>query len=486
MSRLSLLALLSLGAITSCTRHTLVPTPTNTTPPNFIFVLADDLGYGEVGAYGQKTIATPRLDRMAKEGMKFSQFYAGNTVCAPSRAVLMTGKHMGHVSVRGNASKDIQHLSPQDTTVAQVLKRAGYATALIGKWGLGEEGSGAQPDEKGFDYFYGYLNQTHAHNSFPEFVWRNRTQEKLANVVQKSSEVHGDFLGGYATKKVQWTEELFTNEADSWIRKNAKKPFFLYLSLVIPHANNEATELVGDGQEVPDYGQYANRPWPNPLKGQAAMVSRLDQDVGHVLDTLRELSLDKNTLVIFTSDNGPHTEGGFERSLFEPSGPLRGVKRDLYEGGIREPMIAWWPGTIAPGRISRHMGYLGDVLATFADLARVDTPAGLDSLSFAPELQGLPQTPKDHLYFEFVEHGGKQAVRKGKWKAVRFGIGKGALELYDLDTDLGEAHNVASDHPDVVAALATIMEQEHVRDERWLPSGTRRADPPPGNGVAPF
>jgi arylsulfatase A-like enzyme len=487
MSRLLLGVVFSICVLSACVGRNATPTVTRVaSPPNIIFVLADDLGYGELGAFGQKLIATPRLDEMAQQGLRFSQFYAGNTVCAPSRAVLMTGKHMGHVSVRGNASKAIQHLLPQDRTVAQVLKDAGYKTALIGKWGLGEEGSGALPDEKGFDFFYGYLNQTHAHNGFPEFIWRNRSKASLQNVVTKVEPYYGDFVGGYATKKVQWTEDLFLNEAETWIRQNSKQPFFLYLSLVIPHANNEATAALGDGQEIPDYGRYADRPWSNSAKGQAALVSRLDQDVGRVLDVLRKLSLAENTLVVFSSDNGPHAEGGFDTDSFRPSGPLRGMKRDLYEGGIRVPTIAWWPGVIKPGRISRHMGYFGDILATFADIAGAQPPAGLDSLSFAAELRGYTQMSHKHLYFEFVEQGGKQAVRKGRWKAVRHGLGSGHVELYDLDADLGEAHDLASAHPEVVADLTAIMAHEHVADQRWSPRGSPVKLPPPGDGIAPF
>ncbi|MDX2019798.1 MAG: arylsulfatase [Deltaproteobacteria bacterium] len=460
--------------------------PSAKRPPNIIFIMADDLGYGELGAYGQRTIKTPRLDRMAAEGLKFSDFYAGTTVCAPSRAVLMTGRHTGRVSIRGNANKEIQKLSRSETTLAEVLKPAGYNTALVGKWGMGEEGSGARPNERGFDFFYGYLNQVHAHNYYPEFVWRNDRKEPLRNVVQPAKEGYGDFQGGYATQKIDYTHDLFMNEATAWVRGQNKQPFFLYLALTTPHANNEAAKELGDGQEVPDYGIYADRPWPNAQKGQAAMVSRLDKDVGRLLDLLVELHIDKDTLVLFTSDNGPHAEGGFDVASFTPAGPLRGIKRDLYEGGIREPLIAWWPGTIAAGRISRHVGYLGDVMATVADLARVPVPANINSLSFAPELRGQRQPPHEHLYFEFYEQGGKQAVRKGPWKAVRAGLGQGPLELYDLEKDLGESQDVAALHPDIVEQMITIMAEEHVEDPRWKVGGHAPPPPPPGHGRAPF
>jgi uncharacterized sulfatase len=454
--------------------------------PNIIFVMVDDLGYGELGSYGQTVIKTPRLDRMAAEGMKFSQFYAGAPVCAPSRAVLMTGRHTGRVSIRGNANKDIQKISANETTLADVLKPAGYKTALVGKWGLGEEGSGALPNERGFDFFYGYLNQVHAHNYYPAFLWRNDHKEPLRNVVQPAKETYGDFQGGYATEKKDCTHDLFMKEATSWVRAQAQQPFFLYLALTTPHANNEATKDLGDGQEITDYGIYKDRPWPNAQKGQAAMISRLDKDMGRLLDLLVELKIDKNTLVVFTSDNGPHAEGGFDVASFAPSGPLRGIKRDLYEGGVREPMIAWWPGTIAAGRISRHIGYLGDVMATVAELAGVTAPANIDSLSFASELRGRPQAARNHLYFEFYEQGGKQSVRKGKWKAVRAGLGQGPVELYDLDADLGESNNLAAQNPEVVAELVAIMKAEHVPDPRWKVGGRTPTPPPPGHGKAPF
>lgn len=448
--------------------------------------MVDDLGYGELGAYGQKTIKTPNLDRMAQEGMKFSQFYAGAPVCAPSRAVLMTGLHTGHVSVRGNANKEIQQLKPHETTVAEVMKRAGYATALVGKWGLGEEGSGAHPNDRGFDFFYGYLNQVHAHNYYPEFLWRNHLREPLRNVVQAAKQSYGDFRGGYATTKKDWTHQLFMDEATRFIRAEKGNPFFLYLALTVPHGNNEATNELGDGQEIPSYGPYEKEAWPNPMKGQAAMITRLDEDMGKLLALLRELQIHDDTLVIFTSDNGPHAEGGFDPSVFTPAGPLRGRKRDLYEGGVREPMIAWWPGRIGAGRISRHIGHFCDVVPTLAELAGVPVPPGLDGLSFAPELLGAAQPPRNHLYWEFYEQGGKQAVRQGRWKAVRAGLGQGPIELFDLEADLGESRDVAAEHPDVVKALATVMAAEHVPDPNWKVGGRAQEPPPPGHGVAPF
>ncbi len=450
--------------------------------PNIVFVLADDLGYGDLGCYGQQVIATPELDRMAAEGMRFTQFYAGAPVCAPSRAVLMTGRHTGHVSVRGNADKSIQRLDDDDVTVATVLREANYHTALIGKWGLGEVDSGAHPQDKGFAHFFGYLNQTHAHNYYPAYLWRGRERIPLRNEVQPAQRAGSNYHGGYATKRVDYSHDLFVDDALAWIAEPRDGPFFLFLSLTIPHANNEATADLGDGQEVPDYGDYADRDWPAPAKGQAAMIARLDRDMGRLFALLRERGLDEQTLVLFTSDNGPHNEGGFDITRFRPAGPLRGIKRDLYEGGIRVPLIARWPGRVAAGVVSDHVGYFGDIIATFADLAGTTTPpAGLDAVSFAPTLQGEPfarQAQHDFLYWEFYEQGGKQAIRRGDWKLVRAGLGEGTAELYNLAEDSGETRDLASAHPEVVAELLALMAEAHVPDSRWQVRGERVPPPP--------
>ncbi len=448
--------------------------------PNIIFILADDLGYGDLGCYGQRLIKTPRLDQMAAEGMRFTDFYAGNTVCAPSRAVLMTGQHLGHTHVRGNAGGDdmsSQSLRDEDVTVAEVLKGVGYGTALCGKWGLGDEATGGRqglPRRQGFDFFYGYLNQVHAHNYYPEFLWRNETQEKLNNVVQRLDRSYGGFTGGWATKRVDYSHDLIANEALGYIREQAKteQPFFLYLALTIPHANNEGSRGTGNGQEVPDYGQYAAKDWSDPDKGQAAMVSRMDADVGRIIDLLKELNIDENTVVMFSSDNGPHDEGGHDTERFDPGGPLRGMKRDLYEGGIRVPMIVRWPGTTPAGTTSAHVGYFGDLLATAAELSGAETPDGLDSVSFMPTLVGNgKQAQHDYLYWEFYEQGGKQAVRAGKWKAVRMPWMKGPTELYDLSADIGEEHDIASDNPDIVERLEAMMAEAHTPHPNWKPRG---------------
>lgn len=441
--------------------------------PNVIFIMADDLGYGDLGCFGQTIIQTPNLDRMAADGMKFTDFYAGSTVCAPSRCVLMTGKHLGHCRVRGNGRGPEQALQPADYTVAELFKDAGYATALIGKWGLGDvrpETLVGMPNRQGFDYFYGYANQVHAHNYYPEFLWRNEEKVPLQNVVQPAPNNYGGFQGGAATKRVDYSHDLFAEEALEWISDHKDQQFFLYLPLTIPHANNEGTRMFKDGAEVPDYGIYNDKDWPAQDKGQAAMITRMDKDIGRMLELLKTLCIDKNTLVIFTSDNGPHDEANHDTTRFNPSGPLRGMKRDLYEGGIRVPTIAWWPGTIAAGTVSDHIGYFGDLMATAAELTGQPAPKDLDSVSLVPTLTGHPDQQKEHeyLYWEFYERGGRRAVRAGNWKAVR-PLWDAPIELYDLSADLAEKHDVASAHPDIVAEMAAKMEQAHTPSPDWTP-----------------
>jgi uncharacterized sulfatase len=463
--------------------------------PNIIFILADDLGYGDLGCYGQKLIQTPRLDRMAAEGIQFRNMYAGCAVCAPSRSVLMTGQHMGHTHVRGNAGGEdmaSQTLRDEDVTVAELLQRAGYATALCGKWGLGDEAPGGLsglPTVQGFDEFFGYLNQVHAHNYFPEFLWRGRTKVPLPNEVVTSEGRYGGFVGGHATRRVAYSHDLILDEALSFVERSQSGPFFLYLALTIPHANNEGTRATGNGQEIPDYGEYAATDWTDPDKGQAAMITHMDRGIGQLLDRLRALNLEERTLVLFSSDNGPHEEGGQNPERFTPAGPLRGMKRDLYEGGIRVPFLAWWPGTSPEGTVSDHIGYFGDFMATAAELAGVEVPPHTDSISFVPSLTGHSERQQQHeyLYWEFYERGGRQAVRSQNWKAVRMPLLTGPTELFDLSTDLGEAHNVADQHPDVVRKLTGYMEAAHIPHPNWTARGARETDPPPpGDGRPRF
>ena len=437
--------------------------------PNVIFILADDLGYGDLGCYGQKLIQTPNLDQLAAEGMRFTQFYAGSTVCAPSRAVLMTGKHMGHVSVRGNAgagNMSIQTLPKDEFTVAEVFKRAGYQTALFGKWGLGEIGSEGHPNKKGFDEFFGFLNQTHAHNYYPTFLVHNSARVPLRNVPAEEDKEVGS---GWAKEKVDYAPDVIFDRAISWLEKNRSKPFFLYFASTLPHANNEASRGVGNGQEVPDFGIYKDKPWADQDKGQAAMITHLDAQVGKMMAWLKARGMDRNTLVVFSSDNGPHNEGKHHPELFNPSGGLRGMKRALYEGGIRVPFIARWPMKIKAGTANDHVGYFGDVMATISELTNQTPPTGLDSISFLPTLLGKTsqQTKHKYIYFEFYEQGSRQSVRFGNWKAIRQPMLTGKIELFDLSKDLAEANNVADANPDIVKQAVALIDEAHVAHPAW-------------------
>jgi arylsulfatase A-like enzyme len=445
--------------------------------PNIIFILADDLGYGDLGSYGQRIIRTPNLDRLAAEGIRFTQFYAGSTVCAPSRSVLMTGRHMGHTRVRGNAGAGnyaAQTLGAGDVTVARVLQQAGYATGLIGKWGLGEIGSEGAPNRHGFDYFFGFVNQTHAHNHYPDFLWRNSENVALPNVVTPVGAVPG---AGYATRREQYAGDLFFAEARAFIERNKDRPFFLDLSLTVPHANNERAGALGDGQEVPDYGAYAAKDWAGPLKGQAAMITRMDRQIGELLAQLRQLGLDERTLVIFTSDNGPHKEGGlaYNPDFFDANGPFSGIKRSLTDGGIRVPFLARWPGRIQTGGTSAHVGYFGDMMATFAELAGAMLPAALDSFSLVPTLLGRgTQATHEYLYWEFYEGGFSQAVLlEGRWKGIRLKSLAASIRLYDLASDPAEAADLAAGHPKLVERIGALMREAHVDNEHWKRPGSR-------------
>ncbi len=431
--------------------------------PNIIFILADDLGYGDLGCYGQKQIQTPNLDRLAAGGMRFTDHYAGTTVCAPSRCSLMTGLHTGHTYVRGNS--EVQPMGqlplPADTvTLPKVLKRVGYTTALIGKWGLGGPDSTGVPNRQGFDYFFGYLCQRHAHNYYPEFLFRNDQRVPLKNKVP-GGRLDG---AGVATEKVEYSYDLMEHEALQFVEQNRKGPFFLYLAVTLPHANNEGGK---NGMEVPDYGIYADKNWPEPDKGRAAMISRLDCGVGRLVQKLKDLGIESNTLIFFASDNGPHREGGANPEFFHSSGPFRGIKRDLYEGGIRVPLIARWPGRIKAGGVTDHVSAFWDFLPTLAELTGAPRPADTDGISLLPTLLGKPEQQRKHefLYWEFHEGGSKQAVRMGRWKAVR-PFGK-PLELYDLQTDMGEAHDVADQHPDVVAQIEKYLTTARTESKFW-------------------
>ena len=439
--------------------------------PNIILILADDLGYGELGSYGQKLIKTPVLDRMAAEGMRFTQFYAGNTVCAPSRSVLLTGLHTGHTRVRGNAGPQntaAQTLMSGDVTFARVLQQAGYRTGLIGKWGLGLVDEPGEPRKQGFDSYFGFLSQTQAHNHFPDHLWRDGVKVPLPNDLVHLGAVEGT---GYATKRLAYAGDLFAAEAHKFIADNAARPFLLYLSVIAPHANNERAKALGDGNEVPDFGPYADRPWTDTHKAHAAMITRLDAQIGELLADLKRRGLDENTLVLFASDNGPHEEAGpgYDPKFFDVCGPLTGMKRALTEGGIRIPFIARWPGQIKPGTVSNHVGYFGDMMATLAEIGGGKVPASLDSISLAPTLLDRgPQPKHDFLYWEFYEEGVSQAVLlEGHWKGLRLKTTSAPLQLFDLDHDLAEQHDIAAKHPEVVARIADLMRTAHIDNAYW-------------------
>jgi len=417
--------------------------------PNIIWIMCDDLGYGDLGCFGQKTIATPRLDQLAKEGMRFTDFYAGCTVCRPSRLSLWTGKHMGHTPISSNAS---YHFKPEDVTVAELLKGAGYRTGGVGKWAMGGVETSGFPLKNGFDFWMGYLDQGQAHNYYPTHLWRNGQKYPLPGNVLSD---HPRARGRVASRKVTWSHPVMTEEAFAFIRESGDQPFLLHVHWTIPHANNEGGRVHGDGMEVPDYGVYKEQDWVNTSKGQAAMVSWMDRDVGRLVDLLRELKLDRRTLVVFTSDNGPHSEGGHRHEVFDANGPLRGFKRDLYEGGIRVPTIAWWPGVVEAGTTCSEALAFWDFLPTACELAGTKAPPGLDGISFVNALRGMKQRSHDYLYWKY---GRKEAVRAGNWKLVRTDAAKPA-ELYDLKGDPGEKSNVAGEHKAVVQTLQDYLGQ---------------------------
>ncbi len=459
---LPILLLLLAGVFSGCQSA-----PSNE-QPNIILIVADDLGYGDLGAYGQQAIQTPVLDQMARDGIIFTNFYAGATVCAPSRSTLMTGRHNGHNQIRGNREvrpMGQQPLTDETVTLAEVLQDAGYRTGLIGKWGLGGPDSEGEPNNQGFDYFFGYLGQRHAHNYYPEFLFRN--QERVLLPGNKIPEPQRGDGSGHAIEKVTYSHDVIANEALSFIAEESEQPYFLLLTITIPHANNEAGD---EGMEVPDYESYVDESWPEPQKGLASMITRMDRDVGRLIKQINSSGDANNTLILFTSDNGPHAEGGNNPDYFDSNGPLRGKKRDLYEGGIRVPLIAYWPGKIAAGSSTDHMSYFGDFYTTLAEIAgtELENADELDSISLTSSLLGSGnQTSHEYLYWEFYEQGSRQAVRKDNWKAVRQPMHEGPIELYNLDMDLSETTDVAGEHPEIVDEMRSLMEEAHIPNPDW-------------------
>ena len=424
-------------------------------PPNIIFIMADDLGYGDLGCYGQKTLQTPNLDRLASEGVRCTAAYSASTVCAPSRCGLMTGMHMGHATIRGNRNPEVA-LRPGDVTVAEVLKTAGYTTGLFGKWGVGGPVTLGRPNVQGFDEFFGYLSQWHAHDHFPGHLWDNEVEHF----------VRENRSGG----RGKFSQDMFIERALDFLERHVDRPFFLYLPSALPHTNNELGARTGDGMEVPHYGSYADRDWPNPEKGFAAMVEFLDRDVGKIMSKLDELGIADNTVIFFTSDNGPHEEGGHKVDFFDSNGSLRGKKRDQYEGGIRVPTIVRWPGKIPAGSTCKEPWAFWDVLATCADLAGVPAPA-TDGISMLPALRGQPQESHEYLYWEFHERRFAQAIRMGKWKAVRLNPGE-PIELYDLETDESETTDIAERHPKIVQKMDALFDSARTESVEFPVSGS--------------
>ena len=433
--------------------------------PNIILIQADDLGYGDLSAYGQGKFQTPGIDRLAKEGIRFTSYYSGSTVCAPSRAALMTGMHTGHAWIRGNGEIPLR---PEDVTVAMLLRDAGYRTAVIGKWGLGMAGSTGQPDKKGFDSSFGFLDHRHAHRQYTDHLYRNAQRVPV--------DIKRDYVN-----------DLFTREAESFITRADPKPFFIYLNYTVPHAELRAPEdslapLAGrflpetpfvnaaaDGRPagaLPDGASLGYRSQPTPHAAFVAMITRMDRDIARLTDLIGERKIDRNTLIMFVSDNGPHREGGADPDFFRSAGGLRGIKRDLYEGGIRVPMIARWVGTIPAGRVSYHEWAHWDMLPTLTELAGAKTPTGIDGVSMARALKGQQQAAQEFMYWEFHERGFQQAVRMGHWKAIR--LKKDApLELYDLPNDFTERNNVAADNPEVVAKIENYLKTARTESARW-------------------
>lgn len=419
--------------------------------PNIVFILADDLGYGDPGCYGGKTIATPNIDRLAAEGLRFTQAYSGGPVCASARAVLMTGLHNGRSPARDNVPHYRTYLRDGDLTLAEVLRKAGYRTGGIGKWSLGDAGTEGRATRQGFDTFFGYLNQDHAHYYYPEYLDDDEGRLELE---------------GNTESRTHYSHDLLTERALEFISNSAGQPFFFYAAYAAPHF--AAKDEDPDGFTVPSTEPYTSRDWDERSKKYAAMVHLLDRDVGRILDLLDDLELSDNTLLIFTSDNGGHKT---IHERFDTNGPLRGYKRDLTEGGIRVPFIARWPGTIPANEISASVIAFQDMLPTFGELAGAPIPSDLDGLSVTTALRGgsLPERPTP-LYWDYGHCRGKQyaqASRLGKWKAIRSIKGDNVIQLYNLDEDLGETNDLASKHPDLVEQFTAFMDNAVTPDPRY-------------------
>lgn len=439
--------------------------------PNVIFILADDLGYGDLGCYGQKIIQTPHLNKLASEGVRFTQAYAGSTVCAPSRCALMTGYHTGKGIVRNNGEVAGERVNLPDSsvTVAKIFKKQGYATGIFGKWGLGEEGSAGVPNNQGFDEFYGLLDQGQAHRYYVDYAWHNREKVLFSENNQKKD----------GTNVAEWYVEKLKN----FIKANKEKPFFIYFATQLPHAEMVASKkhlqkyLTSNGKskfnEVPFPGKNLQRASDMPFATYAAMVSQLDEQVGEINTLLKDLGLEENTIILFSSDNGPHKEGGYDPEIFNSNGELRGIKRDLYEGGIRVPLIVKWPGKIPKGTTSNYTFASWDFLPTVTDLLGIQPPGGIDGVSALPALKDKNYKRPAPLYWEFITPttSFRAAVRDGKWKGVVYGL-ENQMQLYDLETDPQETKNIAAQFPEKVKELKRFIKQTRVPSKYWEADAT--------------
>jgi arylsulfatase A-like enzyme len=464
---IALYVVVLLLAINSCKNENKGDTIKHLQKPNIIYILADDLGYGDLSITGQEKFSTPNIDKLAKDGMLFTQHYSGSTVCAPSRSSLMTGLHTGHTFIRGNREMQPEGQYPMDSTVntvAEILKKEGYVTGAFGKWGLGYPRSEGDPNKQGFDEFYGYNCQRIGHNYYPYHLWHN----------QKKDTLEGNKLDQTNT----YAPELIHQRALSFIEKNKDKRFFLYYPSIIPHAELAAPERFmqkyrtkfspekkyngidkGNNYKKGGYGSQKE-----PHTAFAAMISLLDEQVGEIREKVEKLGIAENTIIIFTSDNGPHAEGGADPDFFNSNSNLKGYKRDLYEGGIRVPMVTYWPGKIKAGTTSSHISAFWDFLPTASEIALVKPPQNIDGISFLAEMLGKQQEKHTYLYWEFQEQGGKQAVRIGDWKGVRLNMSnnpKSTIELYNLTSDIEEQHNVAEENPNIILKIDSIMNKEH-------------------------
>lgn len=427
--------------------------------PNIIYILLDDAGYGDLGSYGQSKFTTPNMDRLASEGMKFTQHYSGSTVCAPTRCVLMTGLHTGHSYVRGNREVKPEGQAPMPAdivTIPRLLSKAGYVSGAFGKWGLGAPGTESDPAEH-FDLFYGYNCQREAHSYYPDHLWKNKQRIELDGKT--------------------YSHDLIMKEALQFIRDNRDGPFFAFLPVTIPHAAMHVPESYAAPfrEKFPQFedkiGKYRGPQVKNPVAAFAGMMTKLDEGVGQVLELLKELDIDENTIVMLTSDNGPHKEGGHQPDFFDSNGPLKGYKRDLSEGGIRAPLLVRWPGKVKSGSTSDLASAHWDMLPTFCELAGIDTPENIDGISMVAEITSIGEQRKhNYLYWEFYEGGGKKAARWGDWKAIQLDVGRnpnGPIAIYNLADDLGEKNNLAASKPDLVKKAKIIFTKAHTPSPNW-------------------